>query len=271
MASLITGYAYDIFISYRQKDNRYDGWVTEFVDNLKCELESMFKDEISVYFDINPHNGLLETHDVDASLKEKLKCLICIPVISRTYCDQKSFAWQNEFLAFINQASHDRYGLKVKLHDGNVTNRVLPVRIHDLDPADIKLFERTIGGVLRPVDFIYKETGVNRQLRGRDDDIIRNPGQILYRDQINKVALAVKEIIEGMMVSGPQSTEPARKDDHHDFETDPALVAKQDSHSEESATKSQGSKINMGMLILTILTIVVYTIAAILIRAGNSP
>jgi hypothetical protein len=54
MASLIPGYEYDIFISYRQKDNKYDGWVTEFVDNLKGELESTFKEEISVYFDINP-------------------------------------------------------------------------------------------------------------------------------------------------------------------------------------------------------------------------
>ena len=38
MASLIQGYTYDIFISYRQKDNKYDGWVTEFVDNLKREI-----------------------------------------------------------------------------------------------------------------------------------------------------------------------------------------------------------------------------------------
>lgn len=35
MTSLNEGYKYDIFISYRQKDNKYDGWVTEFVDNLK--------------------------------------------------------------------------------------------------------------------------------------------------------------------------------------------------------------------------------------------
>ena len=35
MSSMIEGYNYDIFISYRQKDNKYDGWVTEFVDNLK--------------------------------------------------------------------------------------------------------------------------------------------------------------------------------------------------------------------------------------------
>ena len=38
MSSIIQGYEYDIFISYRQKDNEYDGWVTEFVNNLRREL-----------------------------------------------------------------------------------------------------------------------------------------------------------------------------------------------------------------------------------------
>jgi hypothetical protein len=94
MPSLIPGYNYDIFISYRQKDNKHDGWVTEFVDNLKGELEATFKEDISIYFDENPYDGLLETHDVDETLKEKLKCLVFIPIISRTYCDPKSFAWE---------------------------------------------------------------------------------------------------------------------------------------------------------------------------------
>ena len=127
MPSLIPRYEYDIFISYRQKDNKYDGWVTEFVDNLKKELEATFKEDISVYFDINPRDGLLETHDVDASLKEKLKCAVFIPIISRTYCDPKSFAWEHEFKAFIDQASKDQYGLKVKVQGGNIASRVLPV------------------------------------------------------------------------------------------------------------------------------------------------
>ncbi len=145
MPSIIPGYNYDIFISYRQKDNKHDGWVTEFVDNLKRELESTFKEEISVYFDINPHDGLLETHDVDESLKEKLKCLVLIPIISRTYCDPKSFAWEHEFKIFIYLASNDRIGLKVKLPGGNIASRVLPVRIHDLDNEDITLCESDVG------------------------------------------------------------------------------------------------------------------------------
>src|SRR5512133_2614473 len=133
MASLLPGFEYDIFISYRQKDNKYDGWVTQFVENLKLELEATFKENISVYFDVNPHDGLLETHEVADSLKGKLKCLVFVPVISRTYCDSKSFAWRHEFGEFLKQAITDNFGLKVKAANGNVTSRVLPVRIHDLE------------------------------------------------------------------------------------------------------------------------------------------
>ena len=201
MASLIQGYEYDIFISYRQKDNKGDKWVSEFVDALKNELESTFKEEISVYFDISPHDGLLETHDVDESLKEKLKCLVFIPIISRTYCDPKSFAWEHEFKVFVEQSSKDQYGLMVKLPNGNVTSRVLPIRIYDLDKEDIKLCESILDSVLRGVEFIHKASGVNRPLTSKDDLIIES-GKVFYRDQVNKVANAIKEIIKGLK-SGP--------------------------------------------------------------------
>jgi TolB-like protein/Tfp pilus assembly protein PilF len=210
MSSIIEGYNYDIFISYRQKDNKHDGWVTEFVNNLKGEIESAFKEEISVYFDINPHDGLLETHDVDESLKEKLKCLIFIPIISRTYCDPKSFAWEHEFKAFIEQASQDQFGLKVKLPNGNVASRVLPVHIHDLDTPDIKLCESVLGGVLRGVEFIYKEPGVDRPLTTKDNEE-KNLNKTNYRNQINKVALAIREIITSIAQSSPQDEEVEKK------------------------------------------------------------
>ena len=197
MASLIPGYEYDIFISYRQKDNKHDGWVTEFVNNLKGELESTFKEEISVYFDINPHDGLLETHDVNASLKEKLKCLIFIPIISRTYCDPKSFAWEHEFKAFVELASKDQFGLKIKLPSGNVASRVLPIRIYDLDDPDTRLCESVLGNVLRGVEFIYAEPGVNRPLRASEDNPNDNLNHTIYRNQINKVGNATREIISG--------------------------------------------------------------------------
>jgi len=197
MASLIQGYNYDIFISYRQKDNKGERWVSEFVEALKTELESTFKEEVSVYFDINPSDYLLESYDVDASLKDKLKCLVFIPILSRTYCDPKSFAWVHEFKAFVEQASKDQYGLKIKLANGNVAGRVLPVRIHDLDTADIKECESVLGGVLRGIEFIYKEAGIDKPL-APDDDEKKNLNNTKYRIQIIKVAHAIKEIILGM-------------------------------------------------------------------------
>jgi len=210
MPSFVPGYEYDIFISYRQKDNKGDGWVSEFVESLKTELESTFKEEISVYFDINPHDGLLETHDVDDSLKEKLKCLIFIPIISRTYCDPTSFAWEHEFKAFVEQASKDQFGLKVKLPNGNVASRILPVQIYDLDNNDTELFESVIGGVLRSIEFIYKSAGVNRPLRAKEDHPQDNVNKTYYRDQINKVANTVKEIITAIKNSSQheKATEP---------------------------------------------------------------
>jgi dienelactone hydrolase len=267
MSSLIEGYNYDIFISYRQKDNKYDGWVTEFVDNLKRELESMFKDEISVYFDINPSDYLLESYDVDASLKDKLNCLIFIPIVSRTYCDPKSFAWDNELKAFIDKASGDKFGFKVKLPNGNVANRVLPIRIHDLDISDNKLFESVVGGVMRSIDFVYKETGVNRQLRAKDDDIIKNPGQILYRDQINKVALAIRDIIESM--KSPSAPEKAKEKEiqvrKKDEEKLPAEKIKT-----EKERKSVHSPVKAKILLPGILITLAILFAAFLLLNHNS-
>ena len=207
MASVIPGFEYDIFISYRQKDNKGERWVSEFVSALKTELGSAFKEEISVYFDVNPHDGLLETHDVKASLSEKLRSLIFIPVISRTYCDPKSFAWDHEFRAFIDLASHDQFGLKVKLPDNNVASRVLPVCIHDLDPDDLALCESVLMGPLRGIEFIYSSPGVNRPLRSMEEIPQANLNRTVYRDQINKLANAIRAIISGLKTA---SAEPGK-------------------------------------------------------------
>ena len=209
MPSLIEGYEYDIFISYRQKDNKYDGWVTEFVTNLKKELEATFKENISIYFDENPHDGLLQTHDISDSLKDKLKCLIFIPIISRTYCDPKSFAWEHELKAFVQLASQDRFGLKVKLRSGNVASRVLPIRIHVLEQNDLALYE-SLAGSMRSIDFVFKTTGVNRPLRQHEEHPNENQNHITYRDEVNKLANATKDIIEGLIdrEQGRSSTAP---------------------------------------------------------------
>jgi len=197
MPSILPGYEYDIFISYRQKDNKFDGWVSRFVEDLQNELDATFKEDINIYFDENPHDGLLEMHDVDKSLETKLKSLIFIPVLSQTYCDPKSFAWQNEFIAFNRMASEDEYGLDIKLYSGNVSSRIIPIMIRELDAADIKLVENEIGSRLRSIEFIYSAAGVNRPLTPSDSPE-KNLNRTYYRDQINKVAYAVKEVIYGM-------------------------------------------------------------------------
>ena len=210
MPSLVPGFEYDIFISYRQKDNKYDGWVTDFVSNLKKELEATFKEDISIYFDANPVDGLMETHDVGDSLKYKLNCLIFIPIVSQTYCDPKSFAWKHEFLEFKKHASDDQFGLKVRLENGNVASRILPVSIHELDPADKRLLEEELGGVLRGIDFIYRTAGVVRPLKSVEEEPKANLNHTYYRDQINKVARAIKELIAGLQHTTSPITEPAK-------------------------------------------------------------
>jgi TolB-like protein len=211
MASLFAGYEYDIFISYRQKDNEYDGWVTEFVDNLKRELHATFKEDLSIYFDINPQDGLLETHIVDESLAKKLKCLIFIPIISQTYYDLKSFAWQHEFVEFNKLAKEDQFGRDIRLSSGNVASRILPIKINELDPEDKTLLENEIGGVLRCIEFIYKSSGVNRPLRANEDHPQDNLNKTYYRDQINKVANAVKEIISALKKHDQQDGEVTKE------------------------------------------------------------
>jgi tetratricopeptide (TPR) repeat protein len=206
MASLIPGYEYDIFISYRQKDNKYDGWITEFVSNLKKELEATFKEDLSIFFDENPNDGLLETHSVDKSLEGKLKCLIFIPIISQTYCDTRSFAWANEFCTFNKLTKEDHFGRDIRLYNGNIASRILPVKIHDLDADDKIILKNELDGELRSIEFIYREAGVNRPLKASDNKN-DNQNKTDYRNQVNKVANAVKEIIGSLKKTSPLNSQ----------------------------------------------------------------
>jgi TolB-like protein len=209
MPSLLPDYEYDIFISYRQKDNKVDGWVTSFVADLKAELDATLKNPVSVYVDDNPHDGPLETHQVGASLDRKLKCLIFIPIVPQTYCDPDSYAWQSEFLPFLKQAAEDPIGLNVTLANGNVASRVLPVQIHDLDAGDRGLLEKALGGPMRAVPFVYASPGVNRPLRAHEEHAESNKHRLIYRDQVNKVANAIKEVTTAALHPSTKSARQA--------------------------------------------------------------
>ncbi len=206
MPSLHPGFEYDIFISYRQNDNR-SGWVRQFVEDLHAELSATIKEPIHIYFDENPHDGLLDTHLVDESLARKLRCMIFMPILSHTYCDLKSFAWNNELLAFCSMAA-DQDNFHVTLSNGNVTSRVLPVQIHELGARDQQLFEMETKSPLRSIEFIFRTQGVNRPLTASDarGD---NLNKTVYRDQVNKTANAIQGIIEGITGKAAVIPEPA--------------------------------------------------------------
>lgn len=222
MPSIVPGYEYDIFISYRHNDNKYDGWVTEFVEKLKQELDATIKDKLSVYFDKNPQEGLLETHQVHESLQGKIKSLIFIPIVSQTYCDVNSFAWKEEFLRFISEADRDSIGKVVRTTNGNVINRVLPIKIHEIESDDVRLLERELGGILRSIDFIYQDAGVNRPLRSKDDELSGAQTRLLFRNQINKVANSIKELVAGIKMVNRGEVAPVSA---HSLTSDKPLTA----------------------------------------------
>lgn len=200
-SSVIPDFDYDIYISYRSNDNKYDGWISEFVEKLNQELSATLKDKLSIFFDINPEDKREGFQGEDGSFSQKIKSLIFIPVISQTYCDVNSSVWNNEFRIFQDGIKNDSIGSNIKLSNGNTVSRVIPVKIHDIDIDDVKLLESELSGSLRSIDFIYREEGVNRPLRPEDDEKHANPLRPMYRNQINKLANAIKEIISGIKLN----------------------------------------------------------------------
>ena len=169
--AILPGYEYDVFISYRHNDNR-SGWVTEFVNALREELSATIKEPLSIYFYQNPHDGLLETHNVDKSLEGKLNCLIFIPITSQTYCDLKVSQIMHfrprlvlgQILVTLNgrQVGSGRFGgacieagccsltstfflltLNPKFYDSKIKNNFLCTapRLHSLDGSDMGVCE----------------------------------------------------------------------------------------------------------------------------------
>ncbi len=99
-------------------------------------------------------------------------------------------------MPFLREAQQSRLGaLYLRLSSGNVGSRILPVRIHNLNLVDEQLLEKTMGRQLRTIDFVYQELGVNRPLRPEDEEYSHGNGGLLYRNQLYKVANAIKELI----------------------------------------------------------------------------
>lgn len=205
-ASILPDFDCDIHISYRYNDNNYDGWVAEFVEKLRQELGATVKDKLHVYFDKSPEDkrqGFRQPYETNPAVRS----LVFIPVISQTYCDVNAPVWKNEFRQFQEAIRSDSVGTFVQLPNGNRASRVIPAKIHDIDTDDTRLLETELAGSLRSIDFIYREEGVNRPLRPMDDEKQGSPLRPLYRNQINKLANAIKEIIAG--IKAARQTIPA--------------------------------------------------------------
>jgi len=200
-SSIIPEYDYDIHISYRYNDNKYDGWVSEFVEKLNQELGATLKDRLSIFFDKNPEDKPEEFQQEDGYFTHTIKSLIFIPIISQTYCDITSPVWKREFRVFQDETKKDSIGRNIKLSNGNAVSRVIPVKIHDIDTDDVRLLESELSGGMRSIDFIYREEGVNRPLRPVDDEKQANLLRPMYRNQINKLANSIKEIISGIKLN----------------------------------------------------------------------
>lgn len=208
MPEQTSDFTYDVFISYRHNDNMFDGWVSEFVTNLQKELRATIKHPVRIYFDKSPDERLGETHVVKDTIDEKLSTAIFIPIISQTYCDTSSYAWQHEFLAFKSAARQDQIGQNVRLLNGNTASRILPIKIHELEPDDVSLLESELSGFLRSINFIYSVDGVNRPLREQDDLLLSGKYTVLYRNQINLVANAIKDLLLAIRNNDNASEQP---------------------------------------------------------------
>ena len=72
------------------------------------------------------------------------------------------------------------------------------------------LLKMNWGSPLRAIEFIYKEAGVNRPLKPTDNKT-DNLNKTDYRNQVNKIANAIKEIIVGLKNPYSSVTKPAWK------------------------------------------------------------
>ena len=98
---------------------------------------------------------LREHHQVDDSLSGHLKSLISIPILSRTYCIRSATDGKMNFLPFQQMIGKDRMRRPSLFANGNVTSRVLPICIHDLDQSDLRLIESHLKGKSRAKSTLY--------------------------------------------------------------------------------------------------------------------
>lgn len=109
-----------------------------------------------------------------------------------------------------------------------------------------------LGGHVRSTDFIYRSAGVNRPLRDGEDHPGDNLNKTYYRDQINKVANAIKGIVSAL-------------------KKPPLNPAEKDRNVNPDCTSSGGLKLRfiVGTLILAVLALLGYFNFSNIPKAGK--
>ncbi|MEJ0081748.1 MAG: adenylate/guanylate cyclase domain-containing protein [Puia sp.] len=139
LKSILPDFDCDIYISYRFNDNKYDGWVTEFVDKLTQELSATLKDKLSIYFDKNPEEDRKPFYAENSLIPRQIKSLIFIPIIRKHIAIRVHWYGTKNSRASRLVQKTDQFGPNIKLTAGNTASRIIPVKIHDIDPDDIKI------------------------------------------------------------------------------------------------------------------------------------
>jgi tetratricopeptide (TPR) repeat protein len=116
-----------------------------------------------------------------------------------------------------------------------------------------------LGGVLRGVELIYKSPGVNRPLRFAEDHPHDNLNKTYYRDQINKIANSIREIISGMTAVSEQIGK-------NRFSSDVAQESMRENEKTDRLSKTDKPKSRT--LVSILLSITILILALVLLYPG---
>ncbi|MDH5399560.1 MAG: hypothetical protein OEX02_15530 [Cyclobacteriaceae bacterium] len=190
MPTSIPGFKYDVVISYCQKDNIYNGWVSEFANNLTWELRKIYGPKFSVCLR-DPNLPYENRHQ---------KSLVFIPVMSHRYCNPQGKEWISEFKKFVDDANGDDYGIELAREGKTAVHRVVPILINKLEDSKLALLEKETDSDIKPIELIYQSSVIDRPLMPSDQPP-KNECNTIYANQLKKVARAVELVIETMKLT----------------------------------------------------------------------
>jgi hypothetical protein len=125
----ISGYKYDVFISYAHFDNAADThdicWVSRFQTDLKKALRQRLGVEPEIFFD---SRNLQAHHEVDSLLTEVAASAVFVPILSPSYVKRE---WTTKEIETFERSPSSRNRI--------VTVELLPVKEYEIPPRFLRL------------------------------------------------------------------------------------------------------------------------------------